>query len=129
MPVFAAPLFVVALVAVERYLRAARTRRQTVDALAAVPQVAGVVPPAHAERVATRADAWARACGLDRRQRRRVVTAARLSGLGLIASPDDVTLTSTAAATAVARAAGVRADVVDVLATTFLTDGGRRSPV
>jgi hypothetical protein len=76
LPLYAAPLVVAAAVALDRFLRAARTRRQVVEALAAVPELAGSVPAGRSERVATRAEALGR--GLDRRQRAQVGTVARL---------------------------------------------------
>jgi len=113
---FVAPLLVVALYALDRHVRAARTRRQLLDALVAVPEVAGAAPPAHADRVAAVADALARAQGFDRRRRAHIVTAARLSRLGHIAAPHDVVLTPAAAAASVAAAAGIPVGVVGLLA-------------
>ena len=76
LPLFAMPLLAIAVFALDRHLRAMRTRRQVVDALAAVPEVAGVAPLGHGDRVAT----LARVLGarLDRGERERIGTVARL---------------------------------------------------
>lgn len=71
------PLVLVAF-ALERTIRARRTRRQTVDALARVPELAGDAPPGTAERAAVWADALARALGADPAD---AAVAARLHGL------------------------------------------------
>ena len=112
----AAPLPAVALFALDRHLRAVRTRRQLLDALVAVPEVAGVAPAAHTDRVAAIAAALARARGVDRRRRACIEIVARLSRLGHIAPPHDLALTPAAAGARVATAAGFPADVVNLLA-------------
>lgn len=75
--VWLAPLVLVAF-AVERTIRARRTRRQTVDALARIPELAGDVPPGTADRAADWAGALARELGADPAV---AATAARLHGL------------------------------------------------
>lgn len=63
-----------------------RTRRELVEALAAVSEVAGVVPPGDAERRARTAARLAQGLGLDPDEARRTADAARLAGLaGLVA--------------------------------------------
>jgi hypothetical protein len=64
--------------ALERTIRARRTRRQTVGALGRIPELAGEVPPGTADRAAGWAYAVARELEVDSG---RAATAARLHGL------------------------------------------------
>lgn len=76
LPLFATPLLAMAVFAVDRRFRAVRTRRQVVDALAAVPEVAGIAPVGHGDRVATLAAVLG--ARLARAERERASTVARL---------------------------------------------------
>lgn len=108
LPLFA--VLVLVALAVDRWLHAARTRRQILDVLAVVPEVAGVAPPAYGERVGELAEGLARAMGLTEAQAARVAAAARLLRLGEVATRAPV-----GACTRVAVAAGVRPDVLALL--------------
>lgn len=110
LPLFAAPLLAMAVFALDRRFRAIRTRRQVVDALAAVPEIAGVAPVGHGERVAT----LARVLGarLDRGERERIGTVARLVPLD----------------PCVVAAAGVGVDVVHLLEEVQAAPAGRAGP-
>jgi hypothetical protein len=68
----------------EKYAKANRTYRQTIQALSIVPEVAGMSRPGHAERTATYAAALADELGVVGDDRERVVTAARLHRIGYI---------------------------------------------
>lgn len=76
LPLFAAPLLAMAVFAVDRHLRAARTRRQVLDVLAVLPELAGAVPAGRSERVATLALVLSERLARDERER--VGTVARL---------------------------------------------------
>lgn len=110
LPLFAAPLLAMAAFAVDRYVRAARTRRQVLDVVAVLPELAGTVPAGRSERVASLADALSErlACG----ERERVRTVARLVGVDR----------------GVVEAAGVTADVVRLLEEVQEAPPGRLGP-
>lgn len=65
------------LVAIDRWDRARRTRRHLVDALASVPELAGVTPGGAADTAGTLAAAVARRIGVEERDVVRVADAAR----------------------------------------------------
>jgi hypothetical protein len=52
LPLLAAPLLGLAAVALDRHLRAVRTRRQVVEVLAALPEMAGAASAADVDRIA-----------------------------------------------------------------------------
>lgn len=110
LPLFAMPLLAMAVFAVDRRFRAMRTRRQVVDALAAVPEVAGITPLGHGDRVATLAAVLG--APLHRAERERVGTVARLVRLD----------------PRVVEAAGVEVDVVHLLEEVQLAPPGRVGP-
>lgn len=67
---------------------ARRTRRELIDALAVVPEVAGAIPPGESERRGRTATAVARHLGLDPATARHVGDAARLTGLAELVRSD-----------------------------------------
>ena len=76
LPLFAAPLLAVVVFALDRFLRAGRTRRQLVDVLAVLPELTGAAPVGRSERVATLAQTLGER--LQRGEREYLGTAARL---------------------------------------------------
>ncbi|HEX2040556.1 MAG TPA: hypothetical protein VHF47_12600 [Acidimicrobiales bacterium] len=110
LPLFAAPLLAAGVYAVDRRLRAARTRRQLLDALAVLPELAGVVPAGRSARVAALAHVLGER--LERRERERLATVARLAPL----------------APAVVEAAATDVEVVRLLEEVQAAPPGRAGP-
>lgn len=80
---FSIPLLA-AWYAFERLDSAARTYRQTIEALSMAPELGGLVPEGHAERVAMLALALGHELGLDDDELEHLETAARLHHLGQV---------------------------------------------
>jgi hypothetical protein len=80
---FATPLLA-AWYAFERLDAATRSYRQTIEALAMAPELGGMVPPGHAERVATLASAMGTQLGLSASDVRDLEMAALLHHLGQV---------------------------------------------
>jgi hypothetical protein len=87
---FSTPLLA-AWYAFERLDSATRSYRQTIEALAMAPELGGMVPPGHAERVATLASAMGEQLGLPATEVRDLEMAALLHHLGQVTldEPDD----------------------------------------
>ncbi|HEX9969855.1 MAG TPA: hypothetical protein VGB03_06920 [Acidimicrobiales bacterium] len=112
-----------ALVAADRWDRARRTRRQLVDALAAVPELADVLPAGATEQAAALAAAVARRLGLAEGDLARVVDAVRLRPLA------DVPAAAAQGAVAAARAvAAVTTESVIPRATGVVLDEALTAP-
>jgi len=86
---FATPLLA-AWYAFERLDSATRSYRQTIEALAMAPELGGMVPPGHAERVATLASAMGEQLGLPANDVRDLEMAALLHHLGQVTLDDPV---------------------------------------
>ena len=86
---FATPLLA-AWYAFERLDSATRSYRQTIEALAMAPELGGMVPPGHAERVATLASAMGEQLGLPTNDVRDLEMAALLHHLGQVTLDDPV---------------------------------------
>ncbi|HEV7525764.1 MAG TPA: hypothetical protein VGP92_12415 [Acidimicrobiia bacterium] len=80
---FSTPLLA-AWYAFERLDSATRSYRQTIEALAMAPELGGLVPPGHAERVATLASAMGEELGLPANDVRDLEMAALLHHLGQV---------------------------------------------
>jgi hypothetical protein len=80
---FSTPLLA-AWYAFERLDAATRSYRQTIEALAMAPELGGMVPPGHAERVATLASAMGEELGLAATEVRDLEMAALLHHLGQV---------------------------------------------
>ena len=80
---FSTPLLA-AWYAFERLDSATRSYRQTIEALAMAPELGGMVPPGHAERVATLASAMGELLGLSAPEVRDLEMAALLHHLGQV---------------------------------------------
>jgi len=80
---FSTPLLA-AWYAFERLDSATRSYRQTIEALAMAPELGGMVPPGHAERVATLASAMGELLGLSGAEVRDLEMAALLHHLGQV---------------------------------------------
>jgi len=80
---FATPLLA-AWYAFERLDSATRSYRQTIEALAMAPELGGLVPPGHAERVATLASAMGEQLGLPLNELHDLEMAALLHHLGQV---------------------------------------------
>jgi hypothetical protein len=80
---FSTPLLA-AWYAFERLDSATRSYRQTIEALAMAPELGGLVPPGHAERVATLASAMGEQLGLPANDVRDLEMAALLHHLGQV---------------------------------------------
>jgi hypothetical protein len=91
---FSLPLLA-AWYAFERLDSATRSYRQTIEALAMAPELGGLVPPGHAQRVAALARAMGEDLGLSPHDVRDLEMAALLHHLGQVTldSPSDVTAT------------------------------------
>ena len=76
--------------AFERLDSATRSYRQTIEALAMAPELGGMVPPGHAERVATLASAMGEELGLPMNDVRNLEMAALLHHLGQVTLDDPV---------------------------------------
>jgi hypothetical protein len=89
---FSTPLLA-AWYAFERLDSATRSYRQTIEALAMAPELGGVVPPGHAQRVATLAGAMGEDLGLSTSDIRDLEMAALLHHLGQVTldEPEDNT--------------------------------------
>ncbi len=87
---FSTPLLA-AWYAFERLDSATRSYRQTIEALAMAPELGGMVPPGHAERVATLVSAMGEQLGLPASEVRDLEMAALLHHLGQVTldAPDD----------------------------------------
>jgi len=86
---FSTPLLA-AWYAFERLDSATRSYRQTIEALAMAPELGGMVPPGHAERVATLASAMGEELGLAAGELRDLEMAALLHHLGQVTLDDPV---------------------------------------
>jgi len=86
---FSTPLLA-AWYAFERLDSATRSYRQTIEALAMAPELGGMVPPGHAERVATLATAMGEQLGLASTDVRDLEMAALLHHLGQVTLDDPV---------------------------------------
>jgi hypothetical protein len=86
---FSTPLLA-AWYAFERLDSATRSYRQTIEALAMAPELGGMVPPGHAERVATLASAMGEELGLPAADVRDLEMAALLHHLGQVTLDDPV---------------------------------------
>jgi hypothetical protein len=86
---FSTPLLA-AWYAFERLDSATRSYRQTIEALAMAPELGGMVPPGHAERVATLATAMGELLGLSAGDVRDLEMAALLHHLGQVTLDDPV---------------------------------------
>jgi hypothetical protein len=86
---FSTPLLA-AWYAFERLDSATRSYRQTIEALAMAPELGGLVPPGHAERVATLASAMGAELGLASVELRDLEMAALLHHLGQVTLDDPV---------------------------------------
>ncbi len=86
---FSTPLLA-AWYAFERLDEATRSYRQTIEALAMAPELGGMVPPGHAERVATLAMAMGEQLGLSDTDVRDLEMAALLHHLGQVTLDDPV---------------------------------------
>jgi hypothetical protein len=86
---FSTPLLA-AWYAFERLDSATRSYRQTIEALAMAPELGGMVPPGHAERVATLASAMGEELGLSAAEVRDLEMAALLHHLGQVTLDDPV---------------------------------------
>ena len=86
---FSTPLLA-AWYAFERLDSATRSYRQTIEALAMAPELGGMVPPGHAERVATLASAMGEQLGLPAAEVRDLEMAALLHHLGQVTLDDPV---------------------------------------
>jgi hypothetical protein len=86
---FATPLLA-AWYAFERLDSATRSYKQTIEALAMAPELGGLVPPGHAQRVATLATAMGEHIGLSAQDVRDLEMAALLHHLGQVTLDDDV---------------------------------------
>ncbi len=86
---FSTPLLA-AWYAFERLDSATRSYRQTIEALAMAPELGGMVPPGHAERVATLATAMGEHLGLTTADVRDLEMAALLHHLGQVTLDDPV---------------------------------------
>ena len=86
---FSTPLLA-AWYAFERLDSATRSYRQTIEALAMAPELGGMVPPGHAERVATLASAMGEQLGLSGADVRDLEMAALLHHLGQVTLDDPV---------------------------------------
>ena len=76
----AVPLVLAAL-AIERWAQVRHIRRQTLDVLSVVPELAGVATTGEAERTAATAAAVSKRLGLGRHEVRQAAAAGRLRGL------------------------------------------------
>jgi hypothetical protein len=90
---FATPL-IAAVYSFERVHSITRISRQTIDALAAAPELGGLATIGHAQRVATMASDVGRVLGLSHAQIDALDTAARLHHLGVVTLPPDAIATS-----------------------------------
>jgi hypothetical protein len=86
---FSTPLLA-AWYAFERLDSATRSYRQTIEALAMAPELGGMVPPGHAERVATLATAMGEQLGLAASDVRALEMAALLHHLGQVTLDDPI---------------------------------------
>jgi hypothetical protein len=86
---FSTPLLA-AWYAFERLDSATRSYRQTIEALAMAPELGGMVPPGHAERVATLASAMGEELGLSASELRDLEMASLLHHLGQVTLDDPV---------------------------------------
>jgi hypothetical protein len=85
---FSTPL-IAAVYSFERVHAVTRISRQTIDALAAAPELGGLATIGHAQRVATMASDVGRVLGLSHAQIDALDTAARLHHLGVVTLPPD----------------------------------------
>jgi hypothetical protein len=85
---FSTPL-IAAVYSFERLHAITRISRQTIDALAAAPELGGLATIGHAQRVATTASDVGRVLGLSHAQIDALDTAARLHHLGVVTLPPD----------------------------------------
>jgi hypothetical protein len=90
---FATPL-IAAVYSFERLHAITRISRQTIDALAAAPELGGLSTIGHAQRVATTTSDISRILGLSHAQIDALDTAARLHHLGVVTLPADAIATS-----------------------------------
>ena len=113
-----------ALLAVDRWWRAARTRRQAIDALVAVPEMAGLAAPGAAARTAAVATALAEELGLTGDDVEQVALAARLRPLADLVPTEDA-VSRARALTLLATDSGLSPFVRTVLDDTLTTGGGK----
>ncbi|HVF75415.1 MAG TPA: hypothetical protein VM938_10235 [Acidimicrobiales bacterium] len=115
---------VVAGVAAGAWARARRTRRQTVDALAMVPELAGVAAPGAAERMSATATALSVRLGVNPREAEHVAAAARLQGLADLGAGEDG-VARARVVTQIATESGLSPSVTGLLNEVLTTSGGR----
>jgi hypothetical protein len=90
---FSTPL-IAAVYSFERLHAITRISRQTIDALAAAPELGGLATIGHAQRVAAMASDIARLLGFSQSQLDALDTAARLHHLGVVTLPPEAIATS-----------------------------------
>jgi hypothetical protein len=122
-------LAVPTLVALDRWHRARRARRQLVDALAAVPETAGTTPTGSSDTAAALATGVARRLGLSRAEVASVADATRLRPLeGVVAAASEGPWTAARAVSTVTTQSAISARTDAVLVEALTAPRGRAGP-